>query len=116
MRVRQSLLARHDMDNDEFCRQLPNCDASLLIQTRDAVAAFFGVPCGKIYPTDQLETNFQIRTFEPGFHISVVRHVLQRRNVATRRFRFRTGDSKDLSDLAGEVQTVLNDVVIDKER
>lgn len=108
--VRRTLLARQDVDNDDFCLQMPDCEPSLLIQTRDAVAAFFDVPPVKIHPTDQLQRDLHFKTLEPAFHFAVVYHVLQRRNVAPGPFSFRTDHLRDLRDLANEIHVVLTDL------
>lgn len=106
--VRQSLLARPDVNDHEFCRAFPNLDPSLLTDTRDAVATFFDVPSTKLYARDRLNEDLYFETLEPDFHAAVVYHVLARRNTKHGQFTFDTGALNDLRDLATEVGRVLD--------
>lgn len=106
-RVRDRLLARADVGDDEFCGGFPSCDTTLLLQTRDAVAAFFEVPPTRIHARDQFETDFESKSLGPTLPMSAVHHVLARRGVKLGSFSL-TDDIGDLGDLAARIQGILD--------
>lgn len=106
--VRQALLIRVDVSDAEFVAHFPTVDTTLLVQTRQAVARFFGVPPAKVHPTDQLRQDLQFETLEPGFHSFVVHDVLYARQLPLHPFTFRTGHLKSIGDLAAEIHAVFN--------
>jgi hypothetical protein len=107
-RVRDRLMARADASDDDFSRGFPGAESALLLQTRLAIATFFGVPIRKIHPTDHLRSDLEFAALEPSFHSFVVCHILNARNVEPKPFSFRTADLADLRDLVAEIQRVLD--------
>jgi hypothetical protein len=108
--VRQMLLTRQDVKEDDFIVHFPNSDSALLTQTREAVSRFFDVPTQKVHPTDNLRKDLQFDVLEPNFHSFVVFEVLNARNVVPQSFSFNTGDLADIGDLANEIQRVLDGI------
>lgn len=106
--LRQMLLARHDVNDDDFVSHFPDADPALVTQTRQAISQFFDVPVQKIHPTDKLQDDLRFDRLEPGFHLYVVHHVLDARKVAPRPFTFHTGGLTGVGDLAKEIQCVLD--------
>lgn len=109
-RVRRMLLARENANSRDFAAHFPMVDAALIVQTRDAVSAFLGVPAAKLRHTDRLRNDLQFDALEPAFHSFVVYSILAARSVAPQPFTFRTGELADLGDLANEVQRILDDI------
>jgi len=79
-----------------------------VVQTRQAVAAFFNVPVQKIHSKDNLRKDLGFESLEPGFHSFVAFHVLAARKVQTQSFLFNTGGLVDIGDLANEIQRLLD--------
>ena len=107
--VRQTLLARQDVHDRDFLAHFPGLDATLIAQTRQAIAQFFDVPAAKIHPTDHLRNDLRFETFEPNFHAFVVYHVLDARNVQPQMFSFNPGSLTDVASLATGIQRVLDE-------
>jgi len=106
--VRRTLLARQDVSEAEYLKHFPASDPSLVVQTRQAVAAFFNVPVQKIHSKDNLRKDLGFESLEPGFHSFVAFHVLAARKVQTQSFLFNTGGLVDIGDLANEIQRLLD--------
>jgi hypothetical protein len=106
--VRRMLLARRDVNDDEFIAQFPAADATFLAQIRQALSQFFDVPAEKIYATDNLNKDLRFSTFEPAIHCYVVYHILNAHDMAHQAFKFNTADLSDIADLAQEIQRVLD--------
>lgn len=106
--VRDNLLPRQDVNDDEFFAHFPKNDPTLIAQTRRAISLFFDVPAEKIHPTDNLQNDLEFSTLEPGFHTFVVYHVFNARNVAPQPFWFKTSNLTDVGDLAKEIQRILD--------
>ena len=107
-RVHNMLLARPDVKDTEFAAQFPDCSADLVLQTREAISQFFGVPAGKIHPSHRLRDDLRRDVFEPGFHSFVVYRVLNLRHVTPQPFVFHTTKSMDIGDFLTEIQRVLD--------
>jgi hypothetical protein len=109
--VRDMLLARDDVHENDFCRSFSEMDAKLLVDMRNAISNFFGVPATKIHPDDELQENFRFETFQPFFLLHVVGYIVNQRNLKCDSFfAFRTGKLKNIADLAIQVRNVLNDL------
>ena len=108
--VRNELLARADVDDDEFAQRFPKVDRELLCQTRNAVARFFDAPAEKLHPTDTLRGNLRFDELEPSFHMFVVSRVLEDRGVQTTSYTFDSRSLVDIGDLARQIRAVLYQV------
>jgi len=80
-RVRRRLSDRPDVTDEEFCHKLPECDACLLLECRNAMATFFEIRPEKIHPTDDLVEDYRHDVFESGLGFIPFESVLKSRNI-----------------------------------
>lgn len=106
--VRRLLLHRSDLDDGRYAECFPDCDPALIVQTRRAVAEFFGAPAPRIHPTDRLEREFRSDVFEPGLTFFVVQYLFEVRQAAPRRMMIASGGLADMEDLAKRIQRLLD--------
>jgi hypothetical protein len=106
--VRRKLLGRQGVDDSEFCRHFPDCDAKLVIDIRAAIGAFYNVPPERVHPNDSLQQDLRVDTLEPSFHYFVISHIAECRKVTLGPFSFRLSALQNLHDFATEIQTILN--------
>lgn len=97
----------------DLAAAIPYVDPVLLVQVRNAVAAFFGVPAELIHPQGDLRKELSLDTIEPEFHSLVVFHVLAARDFDLGdservSFRFDSGCLSNLGDLCAEIQRVID--------
>lgn len=107
--VRNTLLSRKDVEDQDFCKYFPNIDYTLLTQTRKAISLFFDVPPQRIYPTDRLHDDLKVDALDPVFQFHVVGYILHVRNIIIPQpFTFTVANLIDIGDLANGIQRVLD--------
>lgn len=108
-RVRRMLLRRQDVGDDGFAASFPGTDRALIREVRQAVATFFGVPTGKIHPTDDLRADLKVDRLEPNFHTFVFFRIFAIRQVSPRSFAYHSRNVVSLGDLTKEIERVLSE-------
>lgn len=102
------LLARPDVNEQDFLERFPDADPALIVQVREAISRFFSVSVQKIHPADNLQKDFRFDVLDPGFHFFVVDYVLNARSIAPQSFIFKTNGLTDIADFMEEIQCVLD--------
>ncbi len=74
--VKRQLSKRSDVGDSEFCEPFPQHDPRLLLEVRNAIAAFFSVPSFKIHPADSLDDDFAWHALWPSIVFFVTYRVL----------------------------------------
>ncbi len=80
---------------------------SLVLDIRGAIAEFFSVPESKIFPADNLSTDYEYQVLEPAFHFFVLHRVFRTRVKTPKPFVFSTPKNMTLREFAQEVARVL---------
>jgi hypothetical protein len=76
-KVMRQLMQRSDVSDSEFCAPFPHQDPRPLLDVRNAIAAFFGVPSSKIHPTDDLIDDVAWRALSPSILCFTTYRVLE---------------------------------------
>ena len=100
-------MARQDIGDEDFCRALPDTDPELLKETRRAVAGFFGVPEGKLHPSDRFKCDLGCDRVEATFFASVILKVLAHRGLDAEPFQFETTGIDRFPELVAEISRVI---------
>jgi hypothetical protein len=107
-RVQKMLLVRIDVTDADFVASFPAFNADLVLQTREAISEFFGVPSSKIHPSDKLSGNLKVDLRKPSFHSYVIYRVFNLRHLTPQPYVFHSTKPMDIGDLIAEIQRVLN--------
>jgi hypothetical protein len=94
------------LDDGGFCDVAHIPDDDLVLDVRQAIADFFGVPASKIHPDASLD-EFRYPKFEPRLHMYVIGQVLTKRKRDTGSFSFPEQPMKDIQDFIKEIHRIL---------
>jgi hypothetical protein len=108
--VARQLTQRGDVSDAEFCETFPQQDPRLILEVRNAIAAFYRVPPTKIHPTDNFNDDLAWRELSPSILCNVTFHILAAYEVpkpkpSNRVFGFPTSDRID--GFAEEMQQLM---------
>ena len=106
--ARKQLLARADMNEDEFVSSRSTDDAGLLLETRKAISRFFEVPTEKIGRDIQLIQDLHVDNLEPSFQFYVVNSVIASQANESEPFTFSMAGLETIDDLTVAIRTVLD--------
>lgn len=107
--VRNAVLAGDDTSDDDFVSSRPSKDATLLLETRQALSRFFDVPTGKIGRHIRLIHDLQVDKLQPSFQFYVVDSVIASQRVELQPFGFSMAGLETIDDLTDAIRHVLDD-------
>jgi hypothetical protein len=108
--VGSRLIPLPDSTDDEFLAAKPCSNVELLLETRQAISAFFDVPSTKIGRHLRLVEDLQVEDFVPVFQASVVGTIVSSRVEEKRMFAFSMDGLKSIDDFAAAIQKALDDM------
>ncbi|MFN3149753.1 hypothetical protein [Bremerella sp.] len=106
--VRHALLAGDDTSEFDFVSLRPFDDATLLLETRVAIARFFDVPTTRINRDVQLVDDLRVDKLEPFFQFSVVKSVIASQRIEPEPFGFSMAGIETIDDLTAAIRHVIN--------
>jgi hypothetical protein len=103
-RAQKRLLDLDDLDDDRFLQEMPEHEAELCLQVRQAIAEFFAVPAAKIHPTVQFREELECEVVGLSFNSFVVYRAMQLRGVSPQHcVVFQHASTESLSEFIGKV-------------
>lgn len=106
--VRNWLLTGGDTSDVDFVSSRPTDDAALLLETRQAIARFFGVPTDRISRDVHLIHDLHVDKLEPSFQFYVVGSVIASQQIQARSFGFSMAGLETIDDLTDAIRKVLD--------